>query len=242
KTVAHWPLDETYEDIRENGFDAVPNGNPVFVTGTIGSHAVDLDGDDYLDCGNDQLFDLKNSGTISTWIKTDRLSYSWASIAGKGRWTWRLCRNATANTAAFHIDTVNGAFAANGTLGIIDGQWHHVVGTYDDNSLSLYVDGQLDVSVPASGAITPTADPVWIGGRSDAERFWEGSIDDVRIFNYALTAATIEALYQGLNCTEVSKYDLNTDCIVNMLDLAIFMEEWLQCGLVPQSSCYYTTE
>ena len=56
------------------------------------------------------------------------MSNDWASIVGKGRNAWRLCRYGSESRAAFHINTEAGEVQANGAVNILDGQWHHIAG------------------------------------------------------------------------------------------------------------------
>ncbi|MHC4434543.1 MAG: LamG-like jellyroll fold domain-containing protein, partial [Planctomycetota bacterium] len=59
----------------------------------------------------------------------------------------------------------------------------------------LYVDGALDVSVDAAGSIKANDAAVYIGENSEKPgRFWNGLIDDVRVYNYALGADEIAAI------------------------------------------------
>jgi len=54
----------------------------------------------------------------------------------------------------------------------------------------------VDVSQPASGAIATNDHPVFIGENVEMNnRFWNGLIDDVRVYNYALSEGRITALY-----------------------------------------------
>jgi len=83
-----------------------------------------------------------------------------------------------------------------------DGKWHHVAGVYDGTKLYLYVDGELDNSEYASGSIATNNYNVWIGAWIDPKgqivgREWNGLIDDVRIYSYALGEADIKAVYAG---------------------------------------------
>ena len=199
RCVAHWPLDGTYQDASGNGRHAVPQGNPVFLDGRLGQ-AVQFDKQSYLECGMNADPALSAQMTVSAWIKTNELSNEWATIIGKGVKSWRLARHYGTPQAAFHANTSAGEARANGSKTIVDDTWHFVVGTFDGQTIKLYVDGELDVSSSASagGPINQTDDPVWIGGRSDnPSRTWEGLIDDVRVFNYALGADQIAALAEG---------------------------------------------
>ncbi|MHC4581558.1 MAG: LamG domain-containing protein, partial [Planctomycetota bacterium] len=80
-----------------------------------------------------------------------------------------------------------------------NGAWHHLVGAYDGRALRLYVDGALKTTTPDAGCIIATNDfNLNIARNSDrTERFYDGAIDDVRIYNYALSESDIKALYSG---------------------------------------------
>ena len=82
-----------------------------------------------------------------------------------------------------------------GSRDIAPGEWHHVAGVYDGKRMSLYVDGVLDSSQEASGPIGTDGNPVLIGENGQiAGRFWNGLIDDVRVYNYGLTQAQIQEI------------------------------------------------
>jgi len=73
-----------------------------------------------------------------------------------------------------------------------NGVWHHVAGTFDGNQLRLYVDGSLADSMDYTGAIATSTYPVNIGRNSqETGRLYEGAIDEVRIYNRALSEGEI---------------------------------------------------
>ena len=71
------------------------------------------------------------------------------------------------------------------------GSWTHVALTYDGSLLRLYVNGVQAASANVSGAIQSSSSPLWIGGNQYDENF-VGLIDDVRVYNRALTQAEIQ--------------------------------------------------
>src|SRR5260221_3354176 len=73
--------------------------------------------------------------------------------------------------------------------------WYHVAMTYDGASLSLYVNGALDNSLAASGPIVPKAVPLRIGGTSTGPWFFNGRVDEVSLYNRALSASEVQAIY-----------------------------------------------
>ena len=69
--------------------------------------------------------------------------------------------------------------------------WIHLAATYDGSALRLYVNGVLVATKPAIGSITTTNLPLHIGG--DALNEWfNGRLDDVRVYNRTLTPAEIQ--------------------------------------------------
>ncbi|OHB64626.1 MAG: hypothetical protein A2Y77_05965 [Planctomycetes bacterium RBG_13_62_9] len=66
---------------------------------------------------------------------------------------------------------------------------------YDGRTATLYIDGQRDVSAAVVGSIATNSFNVWIGWDSHrSQRAWNGRIDDVRIYSYALTAEEVRVL------------------------------------------------
>jgi hypothetical protein len=62
----------------------------------------------------------------------------------------------------------------------------------------LYVDGVLDASVEGAGTLNANDDDVLIGANAgDAWRYWHGRIDDVRVYNHALSEEEVKALHAG---------------------------------------------
>jgi len=90
-------------------------------------------------------------------------------------------------------------------MAVFDSEWHHIAGVYDGSNAYIYVDGGLDSnSVSCSGSIVTNDWPVYIGqnphtwlSESSNARGWIGLIDDVRIYNYALTQSEVNDIYTG---------------------------------------------
>ncbi|MBN1817112.1 MAG: LamG domain-containing protein [Sedimentisphaerales bacterium] len=142
--------------------------------------------------------------TISSWIKVDQFARTWSTLVSKGDDSWRIARQSRSgtnnNAMCVHFNGLapgagmpgNGP---NGTISVNDNFWHHVCGTYDGEMIRLYIDGVLDVSGPYSGLINTSTYPVQIGANAQqANRIWDGAMDDVRVYNYALDEAAIRAM------------------------------------------------
>jgi hypothetical protein len=105
------------------------------------------------------------------------------------------------NTGAGDRDSWGGAALALDT-------WTHVAGTFDGQSLRVYVNGTLIRTAPVGGSILASDGALGIGGNSIWGEWFEGLIDEVRIYNRVLTEAEIQGdmntpLQQGVSSDEV---------------------------------------
>jgi hypothetical protein len=87
------------------------------------------------------------------------------------------------------------------------GQWYHVAATYDGSAMKLYVNGNLEASKPFTSSITYDRLIPWTIGSTAAPiraagypRTFNGVIDEVEIFNRALSQAEIQAIYKSGKC------------------------------------------
>ena len=161
--------------------------------------------DDYIDCGNDASLNITDAITIEVWVL----------IAGWNRWMrivdyftndseqgWFLSRENINNKIEFRLQNIVASSSlVTGTLNI--GQWYNIVGVYDkaDSIAKIYVDGLEVNSKTPSGTLTYAGvDNLGIGARLQGEgtppfEYFNGQIDEVRIYNRALSADEIQQLY-----------------------------------------------
>jgi hypothetical protein len=78
-----------------------------------------------------------------------------------------------------------------GTAALPLDTWSHLAATYDETTLRLYVNGVQVASRPQSGLMLTSNSPLSIGGDSLYGQYWAGLIDEVRIYNRALSTAEI---------------------------------------------------
>lgn len=207
--VGHWTFDG--KDLINNAADSSGNGNTGYLngftsttttTGKLGQ-ALEFDGvDDHVSNSNSSTFNLETN-SVSVWFKTTGSGF--ARIVTKlnqssTRMPFEIRRN-TNNTIQYTI--FNGtAVAVNSDTTLNDGQWHHAVGTrVKGGALKLYIDGvlQSDQKTDTLGDTTVSSD-LSIGAREDGANPFDGTIDDVRIYNRVLSADEITHLY-GLGAT-----------------------------------------
>jgi hypothetical protein len=209
--VARWEFEQSKDgmvtDTSGNNLHGRLVGDAQMYADPDRGNVLRLDGTgDYVDCGADTKFDISDEITISAWIKVGQFDKAWQAIVAKCNCTWRLQRDRTTDALEFACNGVwtIGTFyfgSLRGHVSVNDGQWHHVAGVYDGCRMILYVDGELDTFAPAIAIarINTTQHVVRIGmnvGNSQATE-WNGLIDDLRIYSYALPPEDIKALHEG---------------------------------------------
>jgi hypothetical protein len=205
--VALWPGEGNANDVVGTSNGALVNGD--FAAGEAG-HAFSLDGvQSYVSIPDSPSLDsLTISITIELWMKAGQTDANadWKGLVTKGNSSWRLMATTFAKTVYWNVDGASPAGMA-GTRNVNDGLWHHVAATYDGAQMCLYVDGTLDISQPATGLMTQNNEPLCIGANSKAYvpscgcnklgYFFNGLVDEVSLYNRALTASEIQADYEA---------------------------------------------
>ena len=195
--VAYYALENDANDSSGNGLDGTIFGEPNFVEGAVGM-GLQLDGvDDYVDLGNDPLFDMTEQVTLAAWVNVNDIGNGennpWV---GKGDTSYMLKGHRSNNEIEFFIYD-GGWITAHADVGAeFNGEWHHAAGVFDGEKLIIYVDGEVGVSVDYEGVgIVPNTYNVAIGTNSQASgRFSEGIHDEVMIYNKALSKGEIRYL------------------------------------------------
>ena len=152
----------------------------------------------------DGYLNSKSAGAISLWFKNDGQTINRPEIAG-----WWLSDNfridfndtgAPGGNVEFYYSTSGGHDQTlTSSSAYADNKWHHAVATYDSlGSAAFYIDGGLISSRAANGAIV-SGDRFCIGmacgTAGNIGLPFKGSVDDVRIYNRALSAAEVQQLY-----------------------------------------------
>jgi len=153
-----------------------------------------------VNCGVHPAFDITGPITIAAWIKAQEAVTSFQPIVSKGQAGWRLLKSQESN--AIQTGTWGRDIACTdmpeltSTRTIVNGQWHHIVGVFSGTELSLYIDGELDAITETEGLLTVNASPLLIGAVHEVwNQPWVGAIDDVAVYNYALSDTEIHELY-----------------------------------------------
>ena len=170
-------------------------------TGKVGG-ALDFDGtNDFVSIADDASLNATTALTISAWVKTSSnntqfvvTKFNHNSGVGSDDSYHMHIESSGVTVGRVEVNWAAGSIAVN------DGQWHHLTYVFDKPTSYLYVDGVYD-----SGGTYPTfnsninnsSEPVYIGRRNNngtPDLFFTGIIDDVRIYNSALSASEVSVL------------------------------------------------
>ena len=137
--------------------------------------------------------------TISIWVKPDTPT-TWHSTVLASDPFFRpygikMRGLGSALTAQCTISTSsNKNYVEADSGGIAVGNWYHIVCTYDGSTASIYVDGELKNSISKSGTLTTTTQTIFAGANPYPAHFYNGAIDDIRIWSRALSESEIQDL------------------------------------------------
>ena len=132
--------------------------------------------------------------TLEGWIYPTASQSGWRTIMQREVDAYFL----NASTAAGPLRPGGGAIInggvslATGPTASPVGSWTHVALTYDGAMLRLYVNGAAVASQPAAGTVEANTNPLRIGGNVPYGEYFQGIIDEVRVYNRALSAAELQ--------------------------------------------------
>jgi hypothetical protein len=200
--VGYWQFDEgtgTSTADASGGDDGTLAGDVTWTSGRIGPSAVEFQGTatDAADVDipdEPQLrFTASDSFTLGVWVQVAALD---------GKWTAIVSRSTSATSGyGLYLDPANQwVFASSSTANVIQGPvaqtgWHYLtlVQNGPARTRQLYVDGAL-AGTGAAGDASGAGD-LWVGGsQSMSGEYFNGAVDDLRVYNIDLTAADIQAL------------------------------------------------
>jgi hypothetical protein len=200
--VGHWSFDNTAQDSSGNANHATLTGSPTYTTGKVGTGALSLNGtSQYAQAPDANTLDLSNPFTLSAWVNPSVALSDFRSILVKN-YTYFLYGSVSSYCGA---GSVLGGFGG-GTVcqasPLPANTWTHLALTYNGSTLALYRNGNPTPVVTASATGTPTNTTGTLQiGASQYGEYFNGKIDDVRVYNRALSGMDIQALYTRIPYT-----------------------------------------
>jgi len=205
--VAHYPLDGNANDVAGAHHGTVSAG-ATYGPGQTGQ-ALTLNGSTYVDCGKPtQLNFGTGNWTVGAWVNPVSSTEVMIVFSNGGddsggiRYVLSVGQSAD-HTVTLTVDDNVTKVESVGSVVVDDGQWHHIVGIRDGNSLRIYVDGLqdgADVTLPGGYDLSGTSQANayigagWSFANSRLQKFFTGAIDEVRVYNYALSETEVAGL------------------------------------------------
>ena len=205
--VAYCPFDEglgaVARDRSGNGNDGKIIGGAKRAKGPWGS-ALKFDGkDDYIDCGASESLNISSAGTVMIWVRPETVK------GGLVNWDSRLSLYIetyySGRRTIYRMRDGQGGDALRDFDELLKNKWTHLTFTFDGKKVLLYRDGVLTGSywgsLPSTQNVQPVVKgiPLWIGrpGKEEGSQgYYHGLLDEVRIYNRALSGKEIAACYR----------------------------------------------
>jgi hypothetical protein len=198
--VAKWGLNEgsgsTAGDSSGNGNTATLMNGTTWTTGKYGG-ALLFDGANDLARVNDSSsLDLTTAATFEAWVYPTVSPAGWRTILQKEVDAYFF---AASGAGAGNLPASGGTFDGNcctfvaGTSTLPANVWTHVAATYDGSQLRFYVNGILVASKAVTGSYQVNTSYLWMGGNAVYGEHFNGKLDELRIYNKALTQAEIQS-------------------------------------------------
>ncbi|MDD5547781.1 MAG: prepilin-type N-terminal cleavage/methylation domain-containing protein [Candidatus Pacebacteria bacterium] len=208
--IGYWTFDEgsgtTVYDVSGIGNNLTFASVPVWTDFSKQRGALDFDG------SNDSV----NKASPSVSLSTNKITMAaWVYIEGHGTSDgadnnifsiqdsydyYKLGWNYTGNYAFVQTDyTDNSATSLHSVSAVTDGtgNWYHIAATYNGSAVTIYINGAYDNSTAQTKTLRSVTNTMSVGSLINSTRFFNGIIDEMRLYNRALSAAEILALYNA---------------------------------------------
>ena len=205
--------------------------------GTVNGAALTTDrfgnGNNSYDFSGNQSIALPNSVVLSTnfsisvYTTLQNITPQFCAILGRwqgasNKFSFELSKRNTNKIGFVYSTNGTNAFeVASTTVFGVSNNWIHIAVTYDGATIKLYINGVLENSIANSTPIYNNGDVTYIGATRSATPnasnsfFWTGKIDDVTIWNRAITAQEVTSIYNGTAALPVELTQFSASCSEN---------------------------
>ena len=204
--VSRWALDGDATDSWGSN-DGTTSGGLSWSNDAIRGQAASFDGsDDEIDVGNS--LGGASEGTVAAWVQS-HTDTGWKAV-------WDENDGTSANGTRLYLTNnnvfgfqVNGKWAESDVTPVSN-SWYFIVGTYDGSNVKMYINGYQKSATSQSGIIESTSEGM-IGSEYDGDYTWDGKIDEVRIYDKALSREEVFELYRwGTKGRDMRKFTVNS--------------------------------
>jgi hypothetical protein len=213
--IARWSFDNAFDpghDESSNGHNGTVYGATIS-NGKWGNALIFNGSSDYVDVADAPGLNPTDAVTITAWFKADSFAlgtYSWPPILGKSDNDQLRNYDLAIQKVFESTPQIGGAVYTEGgwcglpnppTPAISEGIWYFAAVTYNGSTFTLYTGDEygtplIDQSLSGSGSLVPSSNNLNIGRNpANTDRYFDGAIDEVRIYNRALNSDEINQVY-----------------------------------------------
>jgi len=151
----------------------------------------------YIDLGNRPDLAVLTSFSFSVWTKWDSVSTTKRYIYSQdGKFGPSIYQNSTQIACSFHPSDVSLYPTVTSTARLNDNEWHHTICTYDGHQMKMWTDGVYTAGDFSNQTVHYENYNATIGrGANETAHPFQGAMDDLRIYNVALSTSSVLALY-----------------------------------------------
>ena len=225
--VGYWDMDE---GAGSTAFDRSGNENHANLSGAkftspkYGSFALRFDGfNDYAEVISSPILNEATTITVAAWIRPDDLTngLDYPSVITK-KGAYRIYTHTDRRVRFQVTDSMGDKITAISDSAIPDQVWTHIAGIFDGSSAKIFVHGILESVVPVTNSGGVSENGLFIGAGDPTRYFFDGRVDDLRIYSRAINEEEIFGLSRGasLSVTPLtgSKPVLATANVLNLED------------------------
>ncbi len=239
--IAHWKMDGDPNDAMGN-YPGTSTGGPAYGAGKIGQ-AISLDGGDDFITLPSGFDDFTTGLTISVWARPTAVR-NWGRFVdfanGPSSDNILFARGGTTNQFVMEIYKGAGGGAVWSPAILEQNVWQMLTATVDPRgNVVLYKNG-LAVATGVTNIPNVVERGICYIGKSNwnGDELYAGGMDDLRLYNYALSPEEVADIYLlpddiDYACVQPIAVDLDNNCKIDLNDLALLAEHWLQCGRYP---------
>ena len=212
--VLYYPMESLTQGSTPDASGSSLNGRVVAATGTARlasslkgyGRALVLDGQahQYVDVPTSPVLDV-NTYTLSAWVRytgveNDKTLGRWEVMEKAGAYWMNVRTNGLVRVGGFYGGCANPNWQNfDSTRAVPVGRWKHVAETYDGTWLRVYIDGRAAGAKRVTGRTCVSGEPLAVGAKNNPtkgllEAFWDGRLDEVRIYGRALSATEVRQL------------------------------------------------
>ncbi len=189
--AGYWKGDGTAEDFSFYEKDGTLVGDTTYDTGYFGQ-AFKFDGsEDYVRIGNHSNLNFTSAMSVSAWINPQGpgSSPTWGGMIINKENSYEIARAQNGNIIWAFANSTPGWNWIDTGINTALNTWSHITLTYAGGVVKTYLNGVLQHTYNGSGNITVTSQQFWIGAREGGGQRFHGLIDEVAVYNRALSSS-----------------------------------------------------